>query len=756
MSSDNSQVCHTSGQEEGSSNASQSREPIEVNQNLASASNVNTSQGIELDARHTAASMLMQLQDITYNNQPQGDINNIGSKNGSGEGHSTYHYESVYRSNRGTRNVSIADEEIPTQNTRWQNPLLYSQANMQNTIAGLSNAIGCLQQQQVYMYMRQDNITGTLQQVLTAMRSLRDKSSPTQGHLSSSSVGHGSSESSVGANASTSHLNDETTTGNGFIHNNGRSGGLGEVRTLSDSFQPQPSHMDVSSLGNTQTLSVSLQQHPSYIDTSTLRESQGISDNVRNCQGNTITSALRENQTLSDGVHSYQNNTTASLNGVNQGFSDRVRTYQNYALPGTLGENPTNLDNFQTRHDPAITSVSGQMLPFNCSQERCSQYDKRRQVVQFSDAYNSQDGARNQSYQRPHRSKRQSSPEYFGLKLPPFNGKEDWRVWINRFEAIAERRGWSEETKLDNLLPKLQGKAGDFVFTQLPRGILACYKELVKELNSRFRVVETQKTFAAKFSQRVQRVDETAEEYAADLKRLYAKAYRFRDHKTRQEDLVRRFLDGLRDSEARFEIEFHKEPEDIDAAVYHAVNFIQTRRRSSYDTYAEKKARKHARRTNFEDEGQSEAEELYETDEELDRAYRVPTRSERQHPKNTHQSEPQTEQKQHSSSTTESETIKVLSETKDLIQMLVTQMKEQSLRDPGKKMQGNGRRRVVCYGCQQVGHVLRDCPNKKLEGKGNRGTNEGKQHQHQQEAKEKTHLNWSRLSLGATEKPVQA
>ena len=213
-----------------------------------------------------------------------------------------------------------------------------NQANMQNTISGLSNAIGCLQQQQVDMYMRQDNITSTLEQVLTALQNLRDRSSPTQVHLSSSSVGHGSSELSVGANARTSCLNDETTAGNGFIHNDDRNGGLGEVRTLSDSFQPQPSHTDVSTLGGTQTLSVSLQWHPSYVDTSTLRESQGISDNVHNCQGNTITSALRENQTLSDGVHNYQNNMTASLNRVNQGFSDRVGTYQNYqnyALPGT-------------------------------------------------------------------------------------------------------------------------------------------------------------------------------------------------------------------------------------------------------------------------------------------------------------------------------------------------------------------------------------------------------------------------------------
>ena len=69
---------------------------------------------------------------------------------------------------------------------------------------------------------------------------------------------------------------------------------------------------------------------------------------------------------------------------------------------------------------------------------------------------------------------------------------------------------------------------------------------------------------------------ETGEEFAAELKRLYAKAYSFRDENTRQEDLVRRFLDGLRDSDARFEVEYNKEPENIDETVYHAVNFAQT------------------------------------------------------------------------------------------------------------------------------------------------------------------------------------
>ena len=151
----------------------------------------------------------------------------------------------------------------------------------------------------------------------------------------------------------------------------------------------------------------------------------------------------------------------------------------------------------------------------------------------------------------------------YGWKMPPYNGKEEWKVPINRFEAIADRRNWSEEVKQDNLLPKLQGKAGDFVFTQLSNDTFSFYRELVKKLNSRFNVVETKKTFASKFSQGIQKESETTEEYAANLKHLYAKAYKNRDNRTKGEDLVRRFLDGMRDNDARFEKAFHKKPDCI-------------------------------------------------------------------------------------------------------------------------------------------------------------------------------------------------
>ena len=112
-----------------------------------------------------------------------------------------------------------------------------------------------------------------------------------------------------------------------------------------------------------------------------------------------------------------------------------------------------------------------------------------------------------------------SNYPYSEVKLPPFDGKErkeEWKVWISRFESVAKRRNGNDDTKLDYLLPRLQGRAGDFVFNQLSEEEISCYPTLVKELTSRFNTIETEKTFAAKFSRRMQRHDETAEEYAAD------------------------------------------------------------------------------------------------------------------------------------------------------------------------------------------------------------------------------------------------
>ena len=106
---------------------------------------------------------------------------------------------------------------------------------------------------------------------------------------------------------------------------------------------------------------------------------------------------------------------------------------------------------------------------------------------------------------------------------------------------------------------------------------------------------ENPKTYVAQFSNRDQNSGESIEEYAAELKRLYDKAHSNRDSETRREDLLRRFLDGILDERARFQVEYVKEPEDIDQAVYEVVNFLETRKRGTTSGRQEKKYHKPTR-----------------------------------------------------------------------------------------------------------------------------------------------------------------
>ncbi|KAH3712117.1 hypothetical protein DPMN_071796 [Dreissena polymorpha] len=151
-----------------------------------------------------------------------------------------------------------------------------------------------------------------------------------------------------------------------------------------------------------------------------------------------------------------------------------------------------------------------------------------------------------------------------------------------RFNTVPVDAGMGRDSNLSAMAPPFYGRAdgsyGQFVFTQLPQDVMHNYNLLIGELNSRFRVIETEKSFASKFAHRYQRQGESVEEYAANLRELYDRAHARRDKKTRDEDLVRRFLHGLRDEEARFEIEFHKDPSTHDEAVYYAVTFSEVRK----------------------------------------------------------------------------------------------------------------------------------------------------------------------------------
>ena len=72
---------------------------------------------------------------------------------------------------------------------------------------------------------------------------------------------------------------------------------------------------------------------------------------------------------------------------------------------------------------------------------------------------------------QPHNVMRQSATHEKPVKMPACNGKDSWKVWYNRFKTIADLNEWDETTKLNELLPRLQGVAGAFVYGELPQEI---------------------------------------------------------------------------------------------------------------------------------------------------------------------------------------------------------------------------------------------------------------------------------------------
>ena len=105
--------------------------------------------------------------------------------------------------------------------------------------------------------------------------------------------------------------------------------------------------------------------------------------------------------------------------------------------------------------------------------------------------------------------------------------------------------------------------------------MLTNYEILVSERDSRFKSVEANRTFCVQVSKRVQKYDETVEDYAAELKRLYDKAYPGRNPEMRRQLLLQQFLNGLMDKNAKFAVEYYKEPNSVEQAIHHVIIYLE-------------------------------------------------------------------------------------------------------------------------------------------------------------------------------------
>ena len=120
--------------------------------------------------------------------------------------------------------------------------------------------------------------------------------------------------------------------------------------------------------------------------------------------------------------------------------------------------------------------------------------------------------------------------------------------------------------------------------------------------------MESRKMFADMFWKRDQKAGELEETYAVELKRLLGKAWPKRNTESTEEDLLQRFMNGLLDKKAKQQVEFVKNPTNIDNALNEVVKYREARQVSLKDMSTRHHPQRVAR-TSTEDTSESDNDE---------------------------------------------------------------------------------------------------------------------------------------------------
>ena len=130
-------------------------------------------------------------------------------------------------------------------------------------------------------------------------------------------------------------------------------------------------------------------------------------------------------------------------------------------------------------------------------------------------------------------------------KVPTFDGtvSAQFRPWIIQFEAIARHQCWTLGEWVVHLVSSLTGPAANLLIG-MTMGQLDDYTFLVARLSRRYDPPEREEAHRAELRARTRRRNESADEFAENLKNLTQRAYTSADQNMLDNLVVERFREG--------------------------------------------------------------------------------------------------------------------------------------------------------------------------------------------------------------------
>ena len=130
-------------------------------------------------------------------------------------------------------------------------------------------------------------------------------------------------------------------------------------------------------------------------------------------------------------------------------------------------------------------------------------------------------------------------------KVPIFDGtvSAQFRPWIIQFEAIARHQCWTLGARVVRLVASLTGPAAKLLIG-MTLGQLEDYAFLVARLSRRYNPPEREEAHRAELRACTRRRNETADEFAENLKNLAQRAYTNADQNMLDNLVVERFREG--------------------------------------------------------------------------------------------------------------------------------------------------------------------------------------------------------------------